>query len=264
MRILISNDDGVFAPGLGTLARVLAAAEHEVYVVAPDRQRSATGHSVTLHKPLRVEVVDLAGGIKAAWSTTGTPSDCVKLAVKQLLPQPPEVIISGINSGPNLGSDVLYSGTVAAAMEAAFSGFPSIAVSAQKNEQVAFNLAAEFIVDFLRVLPKAPMPSRGLFNVNVPACQPEELKGVRVTELGKRQYKDFFERRHDPNGRDYYWLSGCAIEEGESELSDVWALANGYITVSPVSFNMTDQNTLAKLHEMMTVNEFSHHVRPSK
>lgn len=265
MRILISNDDGVFAPGLGTLARALAAtAEHEVYVVAPDRQRSATGHSVTLHKPLRVEAVDLEGGIKAAWSTTGTPSDCVKLAVKQLLPQPPDLIISGINSGPNLGSDVLYSGTVAAAMEGAFSGFPSIAVSAQKNAQLAFNLAAEFIVDFLRVLPKAPMPNRGLFNVNVPACEASQLKGVRVTELGKRQYKDIFERRHDPNGRDYYWLSGCAIEEGESELSDVWALANGYITISPVSFNMTDQNTLAKLHEMMTVNEFSHHVRSIK
>jgi 5'-nucleotidase len=269
VRILISNDDGVFAPGLGTLARALAATgEHEVYVVAPDRQRSATGHSVTLHKPLRVEAVDLAvnhgSGIKAAWSTTGTPSDCVKLAVKQLLPQPPDVIISGINSGPNLGSDVLYSGTVAAAMEGAFSGFPSIAVSAQKNNQLAFNLAAEFIIDFLRVLPKAPMPNRGLFNVNVPACPIEQLKGVRVTELGKRQYKDIFERRHDPNGRDYYWLSGCAIEEGESELSDVWALANGYITISPVSFNMTDQNTLAKLNEMMTVNEFSHHVRSGK
>ena len=264
MRILISNDDGVFAPGLGTLARALAAAEHEVYVVAPDRQRSATGHSVTLHKPLRVESVDLEGGIKAAWSTTGTPSDCVKLAVKQLLPQAPDVIISGINSGPNLGSDVLYSGTVAAAMEGAFSGFPSIAVSAQKNEQKAFDLAAEFIVDFLRVLPKAPMPNRGLFNVNVPSCQADKLKGVRVTELGKRQYKDIFERRHDPNGRDYYWLSGSAIEEGESELSDVWALANGYITISPVSFNMTDQNTLSKLHEMMTVNEFSHHVRSGK
>lgn len=265
MRILISNDDGVFAPGLGTLARVLTATgEHEVYVVAPDRQRSATGHSVTLHKPLRVEAVDLEGGVKAAWSTTGTPSDCVKLAVKQLLPQPPDVILSGINSGPNLGTDVLYSGTVAAAMEGAFSGFPSIAVSAQKNSQLAFNLAADFIVDFLRVLPKAPMPSRGLFNVNVPACQADQLKGVRVTELGKRQYEDIFERRHDPNGRDYYWLSGRPIEEGESELSDVWALVNGYITISPVSFNMTDQNTLAKLHEMMTVNEFSHHVRPSK
>jgi len=259
VRILISNDDGVFAPGLTTLARTLALeGKHEVYVVAPDRQRSATGHSVTLHKPLRVEKVDIEG-VKAAWSTTGTPSDCVKLAVSQLLPDKPDVIISGINSGPNLGSDVLYSGTVAAAMEGAFSGYPAIAVSAQKNETAIFKLAADFIVDFLRVLPKAPMPSRGLFNVNVP--DPANLKGVRVTELGKRQYLDIFERRHDPNGRDYYWLSGRAIEEGESELSDVYALLNGYITVSPVSFNMTDKNTLAKLHEMMTVNEFSHHVR---
>ncbi len=259
MRILISNDDGVFAPGLGILARLLAEAKHEVYVVAPDRQRSATGHSVTLHKPLRVEKVDLEGGIKSAWSTTGTPSDCIKLAVSQLLPDKPDVIISGVNSGPNLGSDVLYSGTVAAAMEGAFSGFPAIAVSAQKNDRAIFALAAEFIVDFLRVMPKAPMPSRGLFNVNVP--EPANLKGVRVTELGKRQYQDIFELRHDPNGRDYYWLSGRAIEEGESELSDVHALINGYISVTPVSFNMTDKNTLAKLHEMMTVNEFSHHVR---
>ncbi len=259
MRILISNDDGVFAPGLGILARHLAEAKHEVYVVAPDRQRSATGHSVTLHKPLRVEKVDLEGGIKGAWSTTGTPSDCIKLAVSQLLPDKPDVIISGVNSGPNLGSDVLYSGTVAAAMEGAFSGFPAIAVSAQKNDRAIFTLAAEFIVDFLRVMPKAPMPSRGLFNVNVP--EPANLKGVRVTELGKRQYEDIFELRHDPNGRDYYWLSGRAIEEGESELSDVHALINGYISVTPVSFNMTDKNTLAKLHEMMTVNEFSHHVQ---
>ncbi len=259
MRILISNDDGVFAPGLGVLARQLAQEKHEVYVVAPDRQRSATGHSVTLHKPLRVERVDLEAGIKAAWSTTGTPSDCIKLAVNQLLPDKPDVIISGVNSGPNLGSDVLYSGTVAAAMEGAFSGFPAIAVSAAKNDRATFALAAEFVVDFLRVMPKAPMPSRGLFNINVP--EPANLKGVRVTELGKRQYQDIFELRHDPNGRDYYWLSGRAIEEGESELSDVYALIHGYITVTPVSFNMTDKNTLAKLHEMMTVNEFSHHVR---
>jgi 5'-nucleotidase len=262
VRILISNDDGVFARGLVTLARKLAQTqEHEVYVVAPDRQRSATGHSVTLHKPLRVERVDFEGGIKAAWSTTGTPSDCIKLAVSQLLPDKPDIIISGINSGPNLGSDVLYSGTVAAAMEGAFSGFSSIAVSAQKNEQVAFDLAADFIADFLKVIPKAPLPARGMYNVNVPALSPDEIKGVKVTELGTRQYQDIFERRHDPSGRDYYWLSGIAIEEGESEVSDVVALANGYISVTPVSFNMTDKNTLAKLHEMMTVNEFSHHVR---
>ena len=259
MRILISNDDGVYAPGLVILARHMSAGGHEVYVVAPDRQRSATGHSLTLHKPLRSEKVELDCDVKGAWSTTGTPSDCVKLALHTLLPAPPDVVLSGINSGPNLGTDVLYSGTVAAAMEAAFSGFPSIAVSARKPDRQIYNLAAEFILDFLKVLPKIPMPKRGLINVNVPAANP--VKGVKVTELGKRLYDDKFELRHDPHGRDYYWLSGSPIEEGEGPDSDVHAVCEGYISVSPVSFNMTDRNILEQLHSKLVVNEFSHHVQ---
>lgn len=259
MRILISNDDGVYAPGLVILARHLSEAKHEVYVVAPDRQRSATGHSLTLHKPLRSEKVELDCDVNGAWSTTGTPSDCVKLALHTLLPGPPDVVLSGINSGPNLGTDVLYSGTVAAAMEAAFSGFPSVAVSARKPDRQIYNLAAEFILDFLTVLPKIPMPKRGLINVNVPAVNP--VKGVKVTELGKRLYDDKFELRHDPHGRDYYWLSGSPIEEGEAPGSDVHAVCEGYISVSPVSFNMTDRHILEQLHSKLVVNEFSHHVQ---
>ncbi len=249
MRILLSNDDGIYAPGLGTLARILAQESHEVYVCAPDRQRSATGHSLTLHKPLRVEHAHLDGPVAGAWSTTGTPADCVKLAVSELLQEPPDVVISGINSGPNLGSDILYSGTVAAAMEAAFMDLPSIAVSARKGEPAVYLTAARFISRFLTTFKQAPRSKRGLININIPAVPEAEIKGVKLCQLGVRLYNDTFEKRSDPNGRDYYWLSGQAIEDTEAEDSDVFAVNSGYIAVTPVLFNMTDLDLMNRLDE---------------
>lgn len=260
MRILLSNDDGIYAPGLNTLARRLAEnPQHQVYVVAPDRQRSATGHSLTLHKPLRVQHIDLEGQIKKAWSTTGTPSDCVKLAISELLESPPDLVISGINAGPNLGADVLYSGTVAAAMEAASMSYPAIAVSAVKAEPAVFNVGAEFIHNFLDTFMQFPRVPRGLINVNIPAQAAEgAVKGVRATELGIRLYNDHFEKRSDPYGRDYYWLSGQAIEEGEAEASDVHAVKLGYISVTPVTFNMTDHKAVQELSKLKALNELSY------
>ena len=162
MRILLSNDDGIHAPGLNILAdRLSENPAHQVYVVAPDRQRSATGHSLTLHKPLRVQHIELNPRIKGAWSTTGTPPDCVKLAVAQLMDAPPDIVISGINSGANLGADVLYSGTVAAAMEGATLNFPAIAVSAVKASTASYNVAAEFIHSFLDIYMHIPAPTVG-------------------------------------------------------------------------------------------------------
>jgi 5'-nucleotidase len=261
LKILISNDDGIFAPGLVALAsRLSQDPALEIYVSAPDRQRSATGHSLTLHKPLRVEQVTLPGKVKKAWSTTGTPSDCVKLAISQLLDEPPDLVISGINAGPNLGSDVLYSGTVAAAMEAAAANFRSIAVSAQKSGPANFERAAEFIYNFLphaehfHVRPPSQaalngsLTTRRLININVPAAEKHpRIKGVTLAKLGLRVYKDVFEKRHDPNGRDYYWLSGSAIEDNEDPDSDVHLVNQGYITVTPVTFNMTDIESLSHL-----------------
>lgn len=252
MRILLSNDDGVFAPGLGTLARVLGEnKEHEVYVCAPDRQRSATGHSLTLHKPLRVESVELEANVKHAWGCSGTPADCVKLAISELLKTtPPDVVVSGVNAGPNMGSDVLYSGTVAAAMEGAFLDVPSIAVSAQKGERAYFQIGAEFIDKLLATFKQVPWSKRGIINVNVPALPKDKIKGATIARLGVRQYNDTFQKRSDPMGRDYYWLSGHAIEEGEAEDSDVHAVKNGFISVTPVIFNMTDGDLVTKFETM--------------
>lgn len=248
MIILISNDDGINAKGIRELAlRLSSEPEHEVYVVAPDRERSATGHSLTLHKPLRVETVELGGKVKAAWSTTGTPSDGVKLAITQLLPQKPNIVISGVNHGPNLGSEILYSGTVAAAMEGAYLGIPSIAVSQMWGEPRRYDAAAEVIARLLKVFPKAHLAARSLLNVNVPNLQFSEMKGVKLTEVGVREYNDYFEKRVDPRGRAYYWLAGSAIEEGESEASDAWAVQNGFVSISPVTFNLTDKVAVGKL-----------------
>lgn len=260
MRILLSNDDGINAPGLNILATRLAEnASHQVYVVAPDRQRSATGHSLTLHKPLRVEHIELDPRIKGAWATTGTPSDCVKLAIAELLGSPPDLVIAGINSGPNLGADVLYSGTVAAAMEAASLNYPAIAVSAVKGDRAVFNLGAEFIHNFLDIFMQLPRVQRGLINVNIPAQAAGGIvKGVRATELGLRLYDDHFEKRSDPYGRDYYWLSGQAIEEGEAETSDVHAVKEGYISVTPVCFTMTDHKAVQQLSQMKALNELNY------
>ncbi len=250
MKILLSNDDGIHARGLRVLARHLAQdPDNAVYVVAPDRERSATGHALTLHKPLRVEEFHIDADVKGAWFTTGTPSDCVKFAVGALLDKPPSVIISGINSGPNLGSEILYSGTVSAAMEGAILGLPSIAVSLVGRSGKHFEVAADFIADLVKILPTSGLPSRTLLNVNVPNLPADQIKGVAVTELGVRLYNDYYEKRMDPRGKVYYWLCGQAIEEGEAETTDVRAVSHGYISVTPVTFNMTDQPGLVRLRE---------------
>lgn len=250
MRILISNDDGINAPGLKTLAKRLSEEpDYEVYVCAPDRERSATGHALTLHKPLRVQEVELEGNVKGAWYTTGTPSDCVKFAVGHLLADnPPDFVVSGINSGPNLGGEILYSGTVSAAMEGAFLDIPSIAVSAQKSKKENYDLAADYIAKFLRALKRIELfTGKTLINVNVPYPGEEGIKGVRVAKLGVRAYNDYFEKRTDPRGKVYYWLAGEAIEEGEEENTDAWCLHHKIISVTPITFNMTDFKLMDKL-----------------
>jgi 5'-nucleotidase len=248
LKILISNDDGIHAKGIKVLAQRLSQEpEHEVYVVAPDRERSATGHSLTLHKPLRTEAIEMPGEVKGAWSTTGTPSDCVKLAITELLPVKPDIVISGINNGPNLGSEILYSGTVAAAMEGAFLEIPSIACSLQWGEHRHFDTAAEVLARLVKIFPKAHLGTHSLLNVNIPNVPLADLQGVKLTEVGVRPYNDHFEKRTDPRGRVYYWLAGVAIEGGEAETTDAWAVLHNYVSVTPVAFNMTDHSALKKL-----------------
>ena len=250
LRILVSNDDGVYARGIRTLATRLAEDKNnEVHVVAPDRERSATGHALTLHKPLRVEEVALEGNVKSSWLTTGTPSDCVKFAVDVLLKEPVDYVVSGINAGPNLGSEILYSGTVSAAMEGAFLDIPSIAVSLGGGGNRNYDLAADFVARLVTILPKAKFVGKTLLNVNVPNLPAEQIKGVCVTKLGVRAYNDYYEKRVDPRGKVYYWLAGEVIEGGEEENTDAWCVSHGMISVTPIQFNMTDFKMLEKLSE---------------
>ncbi|XGB43994.1 MAG: 5'/3'-nucleotidase SurE [Nodosilinea sp. LVE1205-7] len=267
MNILISNDDGIFALGIRTLATTLAAAGHQVTVVCPDRERSATGHGLTLHKPIRAEAIEevFRGDIRA-WSCSGTPSDCVKLALGALMDAPPDVVVSGINHGANLGTDVLYSGTVSAAMEGAIEGIPAIAVSLTSFTQRSFLPAATFIRELLASHDWFPLSSALLLNVNVPALAMADIKGIKVTRQGVRRYFDQFEQRLDPRGKTYYWLAGEVLEDQQevslhqgwpTELkqiirefcTDVQAIHEGYISITPLQYNLTAVTELSHLRE---------------
>lgn len=239
MRILVSNDDGIAAPGIQALAATLAL-EHQVYVIAPDRERSATGHALTLHKPLRVDRVVLPFGVEGAWAVNGTPSDCVKIGCGAILEQPPELIVSGINRGPNLGTDVIYSGTVSAAIEGTILGVPSIAVSLASFSDLGYDKAAQFALLLVRHLASRPLPAKTLLNVNVPAIEAQDIAGVRVTRLGDRRYNDTFEPRVDPRGKNYYWLSGEVLEGDGAPDTDVTAIRDNCISVTPIHYDLTD------------------------
>ena len=212
MKLLISNDDGIFAQGIRSLANGLAENGHDVTVVCPDRERSATGHGLTLHQPIRAEVVESVfhPAVKA-WACSGTPSDCVKLALWALLDSHPDFVLSGINHGSNLGTDVLYSGTVSAAMEGVIEGIPSIAFSLASFSSLEFQSAVTFAKTLLTQLATQPLPSLMLLNVNVPALKWEDISGAIITRQGVRRYVDVFEKRIDPRGKTYYWLGWRVI-----------------------------------------------------
>lgn len=257
MKLLISNDDGIFAPGVRSLANGLAAAGHDVSVVCPDRERSATGHGLTLHQPIRADPVESVfhPSIKA-WACSGTPADCVKLALWALLDSPPQLVISGINQGANLGTDVLYSGTVSAAMEGVIERIPSIAISLTSFTSKNFQPAAAFAQSLVTQLADEPLPELMLLNVNVPAVELAEIAGVAITRQGVRRYIDVFEKRVDPRGKTYYWLAGELLEEVEPEKglhlpqdipTDVEAIRQNYITVTPLQYNLTYVSGLNQL-----------------
>lgn len=254
MKLLISNDDGIFALGIRSLANRLADAGHDVTVVCPDRERSATGHGLTLHQPIRADMVESVfhPSVKA-WACSGTPSDCVKLALWALLDSPPDLVLSGINHGSNLGTDVLYSGTVSAAMEGVIEGIPSIAFSLASAASSEFQPAAAFAESLVAQLAKQPLPELLLLNVNVPAVQDEAIVGVKVTRQGVRRYIDVFEKRLDPRGKTYYWLAGELLEEvaetpvTDQALTDVQAIRDNYITLTPLQYNLTSTTGLTSL-----------------
>ena len=248
MNILLSNDDGILANGIRALIEALSPC-YDVYVVAPDRERSAAGHSLTLHTPLRVEEVDAKYGAKRCWMTTGTPGDCVKIAVNAILAnnELPDLVISGINHGPNLGGDILYSGTVSCAMEGALLGIPSIAVSlaSLRTEYEDFTLVATMI----ERLENYKIPPKTVLNVNVPGLDKEDIAGVAVTELGRRMFTDTYERRVDPRGKVYYWMAGELITEPEDAKTDIAAVRNNKISITPITYDMTRKGFMKELED---------------
>lgn len=250
MRILVTNDDGVQADGLFALQSALQTIG-SVAIVAPERQQSASGHAITLHKPLRLTETTLRDGTSALMSN-GTPSDCATLGVLEAMSEGTDLVVSGINKGPNLGWDVHYSGTVSAAIEASVIGKPSFAVSvASYDDPFHWQGAAQFAARFAQWLVAHPLPPYCIVNINVPNLPPEEIKGVRVTTQGRRQYVDRVEKRLDPQGRAYYWLGGSLAEEaaGAEPGSDVRAIADGCISLTPIHLDMTAYNLTAHLQE---------------
>jgi 5'-nucleotidase len=242
MRILVTNDDGYLAVGIKVLADA-ARALGSVQVVAPDREQSATSHSLTLHYPLRarrvsddVDVVD------------GTPTDCVALGLGALCGEPPDYVLSGVNHGPNLGDDVLYSGTVAAAMEATILGLKAVAISYNGAEPTQIEAWSDTLVELLRqLLERNDFPNETLLNVNLPAISPAEVQGIRVTTLGRRAYVGSLTRALDPNGREYFWIGGGESKWWGGPEVDFRAVHSGYISVTPLHLDLTNYKLLENI-----------------
>ncbi len=247
-RILLTNDDGVFAPGIEALEKVLER-KYAVFVVAPDRERSAASHSLTIHQPLRVHKIS-----DRKYSTDGTPTDCVILALHNILNKPPDLIVSGINKGANMGEDVLYSGTVASAIEGMHSGIPSLAVSLtlQENRSEArlknnFEEYAQLVNFLLQNDLESIIFPDTILNINIPALSIKEIKGVKLTSLGHRKYSDFILERKDPRGEPYYFIGGDPPQWSGNDDSDYIAIKQGYVSITPLKVDMTHRKIFPKI-----------------
>jgi 5'-nucleotidase len=243
VRILLTNDDGVYAAGLRALHKELTKIG-DVTVIAPALEQSGVGHSITLLDPLIVKTVDDVDGSQLGLSIEGSPADCVKLAVYELLDRPPDLIVSGINHGANAGINVLYSGTVAAAIEGAFFEITSIAVSLEFSEHFDFPYAARHARTVIETILANKPKAGSLFNVNIPSAARGEPRGIKVVPMGVGRHGEGFEKRRDPRGRTYYWMTYAPPYRLEREQSDVIALADGHITVTPLHFDMTRHEQL--------------------
>lgn len=245
MRILLTNDDGIYAKGIEALYLSLAR-DHEVTVVAPETEQSAVGHAITWLHPLRVGSVYRNGGF-FGYALDGTPADCVKIAVTELMKPPPELVVSGINLGANVGVNVIYSGTVSAATEGAVLGIPSVAVSIDSFTTRDFSAATHFIPHLVRRIEEEGLPVGVSLNVNVPDVPAERVKGVKVTHQGIRQCVESYDQRMDPRNHVYYWLKNSAVKEDPHPSADSNAIAEHYISVTPIHFDLTHYPFLEKV-----------------
>jgi 5'-nucleotidase len=245
--ILITNDDGITAPGIKNLVEA-AKTLGKVVVVAPDKAQSGMGHAITIGTPLRMNKVDMFGDIEA-WQTSGTPVDCVKLAVDKILHRKPDICISGINHGANHSINVIYSGTMSAAMEASIESIPSIGFSLLDYRfEADFNAAVFYANKIIKTVLDNNLDKHLLLNVNIPSVPKKEIKGIKTYKQAYAKYKEEFDERLDPHGKKYYWLTGEFINFDKDKDTDVWALQNNYVSVVPVQFDLTNY-TLKKLLE---------------
>ncbi len=245
MRILLTNDDGIYAKGIEVLKDILEDS-YDVFVVAPETEQSAVGHAITFLDPLRVKPVKRNGSF-FGYAVNGTPADCVKLAIRELMDPLPDMVISGINIGANVGENVIYSGTVSAATEAAMLGFKSMAVSIDAYPARDFSAAIKFIPQLVKFLEDTPLPEGISLNVNIPHLPASEIKGIRITRQGHLRYKEAYDKRIDPRNRVYYWLCSQTAEYDPDPDSDSYALARGYISITPIHHDLTHYATYEAL-----------------
>ncbi|PWT94938.1 MAG: 5'/3'-nucleotidase SurE [Bacteroidetes bacterium] len=246
--ILVTNDDGVNAPGINNLVDAIKDLG-KIVVVAPDKPQSGMGHAITIGYPLRLQSVKLAEDVEA-WSCSGTPVDCVKLAVDKILHRKPDICLSGINHGPNHSINVIYSGTMSAAIEAAIESIPSVGFSLLDYSMEAdFEGAKKFARIIVEKLLESKSDKHLCLNVNIPAVEADLINGIKVCRQAYAKYEEDFDERKDPNGKKYYWLTGAFVNFDKGKDTDVWALANNYVSVVPVQFDLTNYVLKSKLEK---------------
>jgi 5'-nucleotidase len=237
MKVLLTNDDGIHAPGLMALHQELNG-DFDLDIVAPESEMSAVGHAITLAHPLRVKAV-YKNGVFFGYGVTGTPADCVKIAVQELLQRPPDIILSGINWGANVGVNVLYSGTVSAATEGAFLGIGAAAISLKREKNPDYGFAARFSREIIRFITENGLRKGTALNVNIPAVPADKIRGVSITRQGMSRFRERYESRVDPRGNVYYWLTGETPVEEEGPDTDARALKENRITITPITYDLT-------------------------
>ena len=245
--ILVTNDDGINAPGIRTLISVVKDIG-DVIVVAPDSPQSGMGHAITINSTLHSSRITPKNSEIIEYSCSGTPADCVKLAINELMPRKPDLCVSGINHGSNSSINVIYSGTMSAAIEAGIEGVPAIGFSLlDYNWNADFSQIREYVIKITKKAIKEGIPKGNALNVNFPKLKKEEIKGIKVCRQANAYWIEKFDKRTNPQGREYYWLTGEFINKDKGSDSDEWALENGYISIVPIKFDMTDHDNISKL-----------------
>ena len=246
--ILVTNDDGISAPGLRTLIKVMNTIG-DVVVVAPDSPQSGMGHAITINNTLRCTKVKFDDGPQTEYSCSGTPADCVKLGVHEILKCKPDLCVSGVNHGSNAAINVIYSGTMSAAIEAGIEGIPAIGFSLLDFSWDAdFTSIESYILQITRSALTNKIPESTVLNVNFPKCKKEDIKGIKICRQANAYWIEEFDKRQDPMGKEYYWMTGEFINEDKAEDTDIWALQNGYISVVPTQFDLTAHHQIQKLN----------------